>query len=103
MAERHDYTGIKINFTTLLLSRENATQKNHKIMLKLNQQQRCNFADCTIVPEVNEDEIWYFRNQKYKDLMKPYQEFVLFKKYLLVAHSNILSCFDTFRKKWICH
>ena len=72
-------------------------------MLKLNQQQRCNFADCTIVPEVNEDEIWYFRNQKYKDLMKPYQEFVLFKKYLLVAHSNILSCFDTFRKKWICH
>ena len=35
--------------------------------------------------------------------MKPYQEFVLFKRFLLVAHSNILSCFDTEKKKWICH
>lgn len=35
--------------------------------------------------------------------MKPFQNFILYKTFMLVAHGNVLSYYDTNDKKWKCH
>ena len=49
------------------------------------------------------DELAFFMNQKYKELIKPFQEFILLEGYLSVAHGNILSLYDTEEGRWRCH
>ena len=36
-------------------------------------------------------------------VFKPYQSIQYFGKYLLVAHRNILSVFDTNKEQWVHH
>ena len=35
--------------------------------------------------------------------MKPYQEFFLHKKMLIVAHNDVISYYNTEKKKWKAH
>jgi len=58
----------------------------------------------TQIPEFTSDiEKSFFLNQKYKELVKPYQEFFLYKNMLFVAHNNIISYYNIEKKEWKCH
>jgi hypothetical protein len=39
----------------------------------------------------------------YKDLIKPFQDFILYKSFMLVAHGNILSYYDIDEERWMKH
>ena len=45
----------------------------------------------------------FFKNKKFIDVVRPFQEFFLYKSFMLVAHGNILSYYDTERESWRCH
>lgn len=72
-------------------------------MLSLEQQQRTTFEDLMVVPEKQDADLAFFINQKYKGLLKPYQEFFIYKKFLLVAYGNILSYYNIEERQWRCH
>ena len=38
-----------------------------------------------------------------KEHYKPFESFVLYLNYLMVAHGNIISYFDTVAKEWVNH
>lgn len=76
---------------------------SHMVVLSLEQEQRTTFDDAVITKELGEVQVLFFKNQKYKDLLRPFQEFIFYKNLLLIAHGNILSIFDTEDSKWVCH
>lgn len=45
----------------------------------------------------------FFRNKKFKDSLKTFSNFILFKTFMLVSHGNIISYYDTQKKAWIDH
>ena len=53
--------------------------------------------------DLDKTEILFFKNQKYKDLLRPFQEFIFYKSFMLVAHGNILSYYNVETEKWVCH
>ena len=52
-------------------------------------------------PSLSEQSLLKF--EKFKELVKPYQEIFLYKHMLLVAHDNIISYFNIEKKEWKCH
>ena len=52
---------------------------------------------------MDDRQIRYLRNQKYRNLHKPYQEFIFYKNFMLIAHGNILSYYDMEDEEWKCH
>ena len=53
--------------------------------------------------DMGQGEIRYLKSMKYRDMHKPYSEFIFYKRFMLVAHGNILSYYDVDKKKWITH
>ena len=98
-----------MNFSAIVLQREvkegSAHQHVgiHSVILSFEQESRTRIDDAVIIPSLKRDELAFFMNQKYKELIKPFQEFIFHGRFLLVAHGNILSLYDTETEQWRCH
>ena len=75
----------------------------HSVILSFEKESRTRIDDAVIIPSLKRDELAFFMNQKYKELIKPFAEFIFHGRFLLVAHGNILSLYDTETEQWRCH
>lgn len=82
------------------MKRNSATAIEHQVVLSLSDEQRTNFNDLTCVKEDSED---FFRNQKFKTVINPYQEIFLYNKTLIVAHGNMMSYYNLKTNSWVKH
>lgn len=101
--EPYKYTNIKVNYQEILLRRYSDNKCEHQVKLSLLESQRTSFENLTTIQDYDENEMSFFRNQKYKLILNPYQEIFLFNKTLLVAHGNVLSYYNMASNKWSMH
>ena len=73
------------------------------MFLTLEQEQRTSLQDVIDIPEMEPADLLFYKNKKFIDVVRPFQEFFLYKSFMLVAHGNILSYYDTERESWRCH
>ena len=70
--------------------------KPYALMISLKQEQRISLADANEIEQLI-DPKWmgFFCSQVIKDHYKPFETFVLYMNYFLIAHKNIVSYYDT--------
>ena len=70
--EPYKYTNIKVNYQEILLRRFSETKCEHQVKLSLQESQRTSFENLTTIQDFDENEMSFFRNQKYKSILNPY-------------------------------
>ena len=73
------------------------------MLVSIEQGQRTSINDVVVISDTSESDLEYFKNQKYRNLVRPYQKFIFYKNFMLVGHGNILSYYDTDLETWKCH
>ena len=71
--------------------------ESHYVVIPLEKEQRTTFNDAVPQPnmtEANEDKKLYLDCLKYREVHKPYSDFIFYGDLMLIAHGNILSCYD---------
>ena len=78
--------------------------KAYSVVISLKQEQRIALEDADENEQlIDKDDMHSFCSQVIKDHYKPFETFVLYMNYLLVAHGNIVSYYDTAAKDWMGH
>ena len=77
--------------------------KPHWVVISLDKEQRTTFDDAKIQTEMNESMLIYLKCLKYRDMYRPYNDFLLYENSMLIAHSNIVSCYNINAEKFVAH
>ena len=78
--------------------------KAFSVLISLKQEQRIALEDADENERlINQEDMHSFCSQVIKDHYKPFETFVLYMNYLLVAHGNIVSYYNTAEKDWLGH
>ena len=80
--------------------------KPHWVVISLDKEQRTTFDDAKMQTEMNEEKdamLIYLKCLKYRDMYRPYNDLLLYENSMLIAHSNIVSCYDINKEKFVAH
>ena len=97
-----------MNFDQIVMSRKDSVlfAKSHFVVIPLDKEQRTTFNDAKMQTEMNEnkdDMLIYLKCLKYRDMYRPYNDLLLYQNSMLIAHSNIVSCYDINKEKFVAH
>ena len=80
------------------MKRGSSLIKDHVVVISLEKEQRTNFNDAMVQPDISEEKRLYLNGLKYRDMQKPYNDFLMYENLVLFAHQNILSTYDIIEK-----
>ena len=92
-----------MNFDQIVLKRGSSLIKDHVVVISLEKEQRTNFNDAMVQPDISEEKRLYLNGLKYRDMQKPYNDFLMYENLVLFAHQNILSTYDIIEKNFVQH
>ena len=77
-------------------------KQQHYVVLSLEKEQRTAFDDAKMT-EMGQDMLLYLECMKYRDMQRPYNDFLLCENFMLIAHGNIISCYDVHAENFVAH
>ena len=86
------------------MERKSRSDENtHTVVLSLQKEQRTSFSDAKPEPNMSPEMLTYFKCMKYKEMYRPYNDFLLYESSILIANDNILSCYDVNAEQFVDH
>lgn len=97
------YKDVHLNFDQIVLTRGAPGIQDHVVVISLEKRQRTTFNDAMAQPKLTEEKKLYLSGLKYRNIHKPYNDFLLYKNMILFAHHNIISSYDINQEDFLQH
>ena len=85
------------------MKREATNIREHVVVIPLDKEQRTTFNDAMKQPNLTDDNELYLKAMKYKDVYKPYNDFLFADNMMIIGHGNILTSYDVRNNLFVDH